>query len=112
MYDSMAGNTDLRTFGSMWIREHVASGARANKPAVLEEFGARLGHSGIWSPNDRAALYRDWLQDISNSGAGGALVWMLGLPKGPDQPFDPDSYVIGAGPEADAIRDFAQPPPV
>ena len=60
---------------------------------------------------DRAALYRDWLQEVSNSGACGALVWMIGLPKGPDQPFDPDPYVIGQDdPEAAAIRDFAAPP--
>ena len=95
--------------GRPWIREHVASGARANKPAVLEEFGARIGSNGIANANDRAALYRDWLQAATDSGAGGALVWMLGLPKGPEQPYDPDPYVIGAGPEADAIRDFARP---
>ena len=51
MYEHMAGATDLRAFGRMWIREHVAASARANKPAVLEEFGARIGRSGIWNSN-------------------------------------------------------------
>jgi mannan endo-1,4-beta-mannosidase len=108
MYADMAGNADLRTFGSMWIREHVAAGARANKPAVLEEYGVRIGQGGITNSGDRAALYRDWLQEVTNSGARGALVWMIGLPKSPDQPYDPDPYVIGQGPEADVIRDYAR----
>jgi mannan endo-1,4-beta-mannosidase len=109
MYEQMAGGGNLRDFGRMWIREHVASSARANKPAVLEEYGARIGQSDIGNADDRAALYRDWLQDVSDLGANGALVWMLGLPKGPDQPFDPDPYVIGGdAPEAAAIRDFAR----
>jgi mannan endo-1,4-beta-mannosidase len=108
MYASMAGKSDLRTFGSMWIREHVAAGARANKPALLEEYGARIGELGINSATDRAALYRDWLSEVTNSGAGGALVWMLGLPKSAEQPYDPDGYVIGEGPEAQVIRNFAQ----
>jgi mannan endo-1,4-beta-mannosidase len=92
----------------MWIREHVDAAARANKPAVLEEYGARIGQGGLRNSGDRAALYRDWLQEVSGAGAGGALVWMIGLPKSPDQPFDPDQYVIGQGPEAAVIRDFAQ----
>jgi mannan endo-1,4-beta-mannosidase len=111
MYASYAeevGTADLRAFGSMWIREHVDAGARANKPAVLEEYGARIGQGGLRNSDDRAALYRDWLQEVDDSGAGGALVWMIGLPKSPDQPYDPDGYVIGEGPEAAAIRDFAQ----
>ena len=115
MYASMAGtvagNQDLRTFGRMWIREHVDAGARANKPALLEEYGARIGEGGLRNSDDRAALYRDWLQEVSNSGAGGALVWMIGLPKSAGQPFDPDGFVIGQGPEAAAILNFAQAAP-
>jgi mannan endo-1,4-beta-mannosidase len=111
MYASMAGNTDLRAFGNMWIREHVQAGARANKPAVLEEYGASIGQNGLRNSDDRAALYRDWLQDASNLGAAGALVWMIGLPKSPDQPYDPDNYVIATGPEAAAIRGWAQTAP-
>jgi mannan endo-1,4-beta-mannosidase len=111
MYGDMAGSADLRTFGGMWIGDHVAAAGRANKPALLEEFGAKLGQGGIADSNDRAALYRDWLRQVDNTGAGGALVWMIGIPKGPDQPFGPDDYVIGEGPEAAAIRDFAEPPP-
>jgi endo-1,4-beta-mannosidase len=86
----------------------VHAAARANKPAVLEEYGARIGQGGLRNSDERAALYRDWLQEVNDSGAGGALVWMIGLPKSPDQPYDPDDYVIGEGPEAAAIRDFAQ----
>jgi mannan endo-1,4-beta-mannosidase len=107
MYADMAGSDDPRDFGSMWIREHVAAGARANKPAVLTEYGARIGQGGLGNAAARAALYQDWLQAVTNSGARGALVWMIGLPKGPDQPFDPDPYVIGEGPEAAVIRDHS-----
>jgi mannan endo-1,4-beta-mannosidase len=108
MYADMAGGGDLRNFGSGWIREHVAAGARANKPAVLEEYGARIGQGGIQNSNDRAALYRDWLQEVTASGAAGALVWMIGLPKSNDQPYDPDGYVIAGDPEAAVILAHAQ----
>jgi hypothetical protein len=33
---------------------------------------------------------------------------MLGLPKGPGQPYAPDKYVITGGPELDVIRQHAQ----
>ena len=35
----------------------------------------------------RAQLYERWLKTARESGAMGALVWMIGLPVGPNQPF-------------------------
>jgi mannan endo-1,4-beta-mannosidase len=57
-------------FGGYWIRDHIDACARANKPALLEEFGIK----------DQAArdnVYRGWLQAIYNQGGAADLFWML-----------------------------------
>ena len=107
LYEPMANGAPLYTFGSTWIREHVEAGARANKPMLLEEYGARIGSDGIVDANHRARLYEGWLQTVRDSNAMGALVWMVGLPVQSGQPYDLDPYVVNDGPEVDVIRRFA-----
>jgi mannan endo-1,4-beta-mannosidase len=101
MYGEWAKKEDLTEWGLMWIREHVAAAQRANKPVLLEEYGVAM------LPN-RAQVYDTWLREIETSNALGDLLWMLGLPKSAEQPYDPDSYVIAGGPEIDVIRDHAR----
>ena len=101
MYGEWAKKDDLTEWGLIWIREHVAAARRANKPVLLEEYGAAK------LPN-RAQVYDTWLREIETSNAVGDLLWMLGLPKSTEQPYDPDSYVIAGGPEIDVIRDHAK----
>jgi mannan endo-1,4-beta-mannosidase len=101
MYGEWAKKEDLPDWGLMWIREHIEAAERANKPVLLEEYGAAA------IPN-RAQVYDTWLREIERSDALGDLLWMLGLPKGPGQPYDPDSYVISSGSEIGVIRAHAR----
>lgn len=107
LYPWMAKGGDLRDFGSMWIREHVAAGQRANKPMLLEEYGVVMGQSGIPDAAARNALYASWLDQVDQSGGCGDLLWMLGLPTGPGQPYAPDGFVISSSEEAPTIREHA-----
>ena len=101
MYGEWAKKEDLTDWGLMWIREHIEAAQRANKPVLLEEYG-------VADLPNRAQVYDTWLREIERSDALGDLLWMLGLPKGPGQPYDPDSYVITEGREIDVIRDHAR----
>lgn len=104
----MAKGEDPGDFGRMWIGEHVAAAQRANKPAVLEEYGLRVGDAGVADSAARNALYQGWLQDVADLGAAGDLVWMIGLPKSPEQPFAPDAYVLYSADDATSIREHAR----
>jgi mannan endo-1,4-beta-mannosidase len=104
LYGDWAKDGNLVQFGEMWIREHIEAAKRAGKPVLLEEYGAGLDK--LVQP--RADIYAAWLQEVEQAGALGDLVWMLGLPKGPDQPYTPDSYVIHDGAEMHVIRRHAQ----
>jgi mannan endo-1,4-beta-mannosidase len=104
MYGDWAKGGDLVKFGEMWIREHIEAAGRANKPVLLEEYGA--GTDDL--PVPRADVYAQWLKVVELFGSLGDLVWMLGLPKGPGQPYAPDAYVIHEGPELDVVRRHAQ----
>jgi mannan endo-1,4-beta-mannosidase len=96
-----ASGKDASDFGRRWIREHIEAGRRANKPMLLEEFGVAL------PPEERAALYVEWLAEVKASDGLGALVWMIGLPEGPGQPYALDPYTITEGPELEKVRRHA-----
>ena len=56
--------------GDYWINDHIDCCARANKPALLAEYGLK----------DKAArngVYQDWLDVIFNRAGACDLVWML-----------------------------------
>lgn len=97
--EAMAKNDDPVSFGSMWIREHLEAAERANKPMLIEEYGAL-------SPN-RNSMFETWLKLIEQRGGVGDMLWMLGLPKSQEQPYDPDGYVVKNVGEASAIREHA-----
>jgi mannan endo-1,4-beta-mannosidase len=65
-------------FGETWIRDHVASGQRANKPMLLEEYGLALNTSAAPTPADRKTWYSRWIHSVFEAGGGGDLLWMLG----------------------------------
>ena len=90
MYGEWAKEEDLSEWGLMWIREHIEAAQRANKPVLLEEYG-------IGAEFKRPQVYDTWLREIERSDALGDLLWMLGLPKDPGQPYDLDRYVITEG---------------
>ena len=100
LYGEWAKDEKLADFGRMWIREHNEAAARANKPVLLEEYGA------LARP-DRTQIYEAWLREVEDAKVLGSLLWMLGLPKGPGQQYAPDGYVVSSGPELTLIREHA-----
>lgn len=96
-----ATESDAAAFGQRWIREHIEAGRRANKPVLLEEFGVAL------PPEVRAQLYTEWMYEVNEQGGLGAIVWMIGLPFGPGQPYALDPYAITNGPELAALRRYS-----
>lgn len=80
-------------FGITWIADHVASGERANKPALLEEYGIRIGDYGVTSSVKRDGEYTRWQQAVYDSGGAGDLVWMMGSEE-PDVAGYHDDYTV------------------
>jgi mannan endo-1,4-beta-mannosidase len=104
----MGRGMDPVEFGLMWIREHQHAGERANKPMLLEEYGVLFGDAGeIQTESDRNRIFHSWLTEVENLGGVGDMLWMLGLPKGPGQPYDPDHYVVSKPESVAAVRDHA-----
>ena len=64
------------SFAETWIRDHVQSGARANKPMLLAEYGLRLGE--VKSAAERNQWYARWAESVDAAGGAGHLLWMLG----------------------------------
>ena len=64
-------------FAATWIRDHVDSCARANKPMMLAEYGLTLAEVGD-APAVRSEWYSNWIEEVRADGGGGHLVWMLG----------------------------------
>ena len=101
LYGEWEKDEKLADFGRMWIREHNEAAARANKPVLLEEYGA------LARP-DRTQIYEAWLREVEDAKVLGSLLWMLGLPKGPGQQYAPDGYVVSSGPELTLVREHAE----
>ena len=95
---SMAPDTSAVDFGNRWIREHIEAGQRADKPMLIEEYGF-MGSDAARDP-----VFDSWLQGVEAQRGVGDMLWMLGLPKGPDQPFDPDQYVVSDAAAMPGIR--------
>jgi mannan endo-1,4-beta-mannosidase len=88
--DAMAKDLDPTEFGLRWIREHMEAGERADKPMLLEEYG-------MLAPDaERDPVFDAWLKSIEQLGGVGDMLWMMGLPKSAQQPYDPDGYVVSA----------------
>jgi mannan endo-1,4-beta-mannosidase len=59
------------SYGRQWVADHVAAGARANKPVVMEEYG-------LVKRADRERWYPEWQDAVCELGGAGDLVWMMG----------------------------------
>ncbi len=82
-------------FGDTWIRDHVESGARANKPMIMEEYG-------LESVAERHHWYPRWLDSVRRHGGAGSLLWMLGG-SGPDVGGYRDGYTVLSAAEVPAV---------
>ena len=82
-------------FGDTWVKDHVESGARANKPVLMEEYG-------LESAADREQWYPQWLGSVRLHGGAGDLVWMLGSDE-PDVAGFRDAYTVLEASEVPAV---------
>jgi len=86
-------------FGSTWIADHIASGQRANKPVVMEEYGALIEDpqqtdgKTVASVEERNRWYAGWQQTICDSGGAGDLLWMMGSHE-TEVAGDDDGYTV------------------
>jgi mannan endo-1,4-beta-mannosidase len=95
-------------FMETWIRDHVGSGQRANKPMILEEYGV------VRPASDRNRIYREWLGSVRSLGCAGDLLWMAGG-RTPDTIGFRDDYTIYSVDDVPALKEHAtsmlgQPP--
>ncbi|WP_073586155.1 cellulase family glycosylhydrolase, partial [Vibrio quintilis] len=78
LYPEHWGKHNSEKWGTRWIEEHAIAAKKANKPAVLEEYG--IGKSEL---KNRDFIYQKWTQSAYNSGLAGSMFWLL-------TSFDPD----------------------
>jgi mannan endo-1,4-beta-mannosidase len=91
-------------FGDTWIRDHVASGQRANKPAIMEEYGLEL--SASVTADQRDQWYASWLQSVAQAGGAGDLLWMIGGTDADVAGFH-DNFTVLSGAEVPAVSAHA-----
>ncbi|KAF9038214.1 CEL4a mannanase [Panaeolus papilionaceus] len=58
-----------QAWGLQWIADHATSMKKANKPVIIEEFGAT---------SNQATVYTAWWNQIVSSGLTGDLIWQAG----------------------------------
>lgn len=100
-------------FAETWIRDHVESGARANKPMVMEEYGVKAEGSTAAAAAQRNETYAGWLDYARRFGLAGDLLWMCGC-KEPDTAGFRDDYTVYDAAEVPALTAHAiamQTPP-
>ena len=69
MQEAWGQTSDPVGWGSQWIKDHQTSGAAANKPVIMEEFGVT---------SNQSSTYTTWYSTIVSSGLTGDLIWQAG----------------------------------
>lgn len=59
-------------WGTQWIIDHAEAAKKANKPAVLEEYG--IGKDELLN---RDFIYHKWTQEAYEQGLAGSMFWIL-----------------------------------
>ncbi|WP_105901679.1 cellulase family glycosylhydrolase [Vibrio gangliei] len=73
-------------WGTQWIVDHAQAAKKANKPAVLEEYGI-----GKDEPLNRDFIYRKWTNTAYEQGLAGSMFWILsGIEPGQADGLYPD----------------------
>lgn len=71
-----------------WIEDHLAAGAKAGKPVLLEEYGLKDSVA-------RNREYESWLEAMSRGGGAGDLFWMLAAQQDDRTPYpDYDGFTL------------------
>ena len=69
--------TDPVAWGTKWIQDHLADGAAAKKPVVVEEYGLSVDGTVIKDEAARAAGYTAWTDAVLAGGGAGDQFWLL-----------------------------------
>lgn len=72
LYPSYEPERPADEFGSRWIREHIESGNRANKPMLIEEYGLIEKR-----PEERNRVFDRWWNTMEESRGAGGMLWMI-----------------------------------
>ena len=72
LYPETWTKPNIEEWGTQWIKDHADSARKANKPAVLEEYGVTAT-----APVDRAYVYKKWTDVTYNEGLSGSMFWIL-----------------------------------
>ena len=69
--------SDPVVWGTRWIDDHLADGAKLGKPVVIEEYGLQIGaDQGVPDEAARDAGYLAWTRAVEARGAGDQF-WLL-----------------------------------
>ncbi len=63
---------EIEQWGTKWIKDHAEAAKKANKPAVLEEYGVTAT-----APANRAFVYKRWTDAVYDEGLAGSMFWIL-----------------------------------
>jgi mannan endo-1,4-beta-mannosidase len=63
---------DPEAMGLKWIEDHIAAGAKARKPVILEEYGLKKT-----SKANRDLAYEAWNNTVYEKGGAAAMFWIL-----------------------------------
>lgn len=72
LYPKTWSKDNAEQWGTRWILEHAKAARKAQKPAVLEEYGI-----GRDEPQNREFIYRKWTKTAFDEGINGTMVWIL-----------------------------------
>ena len=88
-------------FGCRWIEQHARSGARWNKPVMLEEYG--------WTDRERRNdVYAKWLETVRKTNLAADLFWMLAVNNDDGTPYWDDGFTIYPDNVPQVILDHVQ----
>lgn len=85
LYPKSWGKSDVKTWGTHWIREHVQDAReQIDKPVYLGEFGVEVHRNGVGGASEetmarRNEIYAEWYEALERLDADGALVWQFTL---------------------------------
>jgi mannan endo-1,4-beta-mannosidase len=94
-------------FARVWIADHVAAGARANKPVVLEEYGLVADRDDPDALAERDQWYEQWLDSVYIEGGAGDLLWMMGCTEA-SVAGNYDGYTIYSAAEVPSVVSHAR----
>ena len=73
LYPEGWGAPDVaQLWGEKWIKDHIESSDKYNKPCICEEFGINAQNG-----QNRELIYSSWCKKIYDLGGAGGLFWML-----------------------------------